>query len=575
MALDDQVTSFPNKGKKVKVPSTKKDKIVVNPKVVDTNINEEKDSTAVMAFGRFNPPTVGHEKLIHKVAQIAKEHGGTAHVIASHSENKPKDPLPQDKKIQYLKKVAPSSVHVSGSSKEAPSFLHAAKKLHEAGHKHLVMVAGSDRVNEYKERLNHYNGKEGHYNFKSIKVVSSGERDPDAEGVEGMSGTKMRAHARAGEMDKFKSGLPKALHSHANEIANHIRSVKEELDLNESFKARFSSNITFEHFNKIYDLVEDYKPSNQGVNSLFKKSSEYNIPLKTIVEVYQRGVEDWVKSMPEDKTAQQWAFARVNSFINGGKALEEDADLFESLKDASDNPCWKGYKPVGTKKKNGKEVPNCVPEERNMDLNREFSRAFQLQEGQADSKPRPGAYEVAIHHGQTDEKLRHYKIKHAESVFHAQNIAGKIAKKDPELKWYKVKVVSKPDLKEDVEQIDEISTSTRMRYVAKAATSTHEPKDNESQSQYLERLHKRMSGIKKALSKVSPASRFQKEAVQIPDNTVRQLKKVTKQLDKSVKTHHKQSELLKKLVNADTPDIKENRNCGCGQTPCKTYGAVK
>jgi len=121
-------------------------------------------------------------------------------------------------------------VHVGGSSKETPSFLHIAKKLHDSGHKHLVMVAGSDRVDEYKEKLNKYNNKEGHYSFKSIKVVSAGSRDPDAEGVEGMSGTKMRAHARAGEMKHFKSGLPKALHPHAQEIANHIRSVKEGLE---------------------------------------------------------------------------------------------------------------------------------------------------------------------------------------------------------------------------------------------------------------------------------------------------------------------------------------------------------
>jgi hypothetical protein len=196
-------------------------------------ITEAPERTAAFAFGRFNPPTVGHEKLITKVKDTAKEHGATAHIVTSHSEGTAKDPVPQKAKIGYLKKVAGKGPKVSGSSKEAPSVLDAATNLHKQGYNHLVMVAGSDRVDEYHKLLHKYNnvpGKHGHYNFKSIKVVSAGQRDPDAEGVEGMSGTKMRAHARAGEMDKFKSGLPTALHPHAEEIANHIKSVKEDFE---------------------------------------------------------------------------------------------------------------------------------------------------------------------------------------------------------------------------------------------------------------------------------------------------------------------------------------------------------
>jgi len=206
----------------------------LNPEIEIKRIEESKDSTAVFAFGRFNPPTIGHEKLIHKVHQVAHEHGGQAHVIASHSQGTAKDPLPQNKKIEYLKKVAPEGVHVSGSNKENPSFLAAAKKLHDSGHKHLVMVAGSDRVKDYEEKLNAYNGREGHYKFKTIKVVSAGSRDPDAEGVEGMSGTKIRSHARAGEHKQFKAGLPKALHPHSKEIADTIRSVSEDVELKEA-----------------------------------------------------------------------------------------------------------------------------------------------------------------------------------------------------------------------------------------------------------------------------------------------------------------------------------------------------
>ena len=196
-------------------------------------ITEDSDKKAAFTFGRFQPFTEAHKQVINKLKSVADEHNATAHIVASHSEGTAKDPLPVKAKVRYLKLVAPEGTKVSNSSKESPSFLHTASKLYNQGNKHIIMVAGSDRVDEYHKLLHKYNnvaGKHGHYNFKSIKVVSAGQRDPDAEGVEGMSGTKMRAHARAGEMKQFKSGLPKALHPHAEEIANHIKAVKEDFE---------------------------------------------------------------------------------------------------------------------------------------------------------------------------------------------------------------------------------------------------------------------------------------------------------------------------------------------------------
>ena len=158
MPLDQLTQKMPQAGKKLnrKLSAGNKDEIIINPKDDQDKafVREEKDSTAVMAFGRFNPPTVGHEKLIHTVHQTAKQHDGSAHVFASHSEGTSNNPLPQKHKLEYLKKVAkPHRVNIHGSSKEEPNFLHAAKKLHDAGHKHLVMVAGSDRVKEYENKL--------------------------------------------------------------------------------------------------------------------------------------------------------------------------------------------------------------------------------------------------------------------------------------------------------------------------------------------------------------------------------------------------------------------------------------
>jgi len=186
---------------------------------------DTKDKTAVLAFGRMNPPTTGHEHLIKKTHEVAKQHGGTAHVVASHKQHKTTDPLPQDKKLGYLRKIAHPDVNVSGSSTGNPGPLHAAAKLHAAGHKHLVYVGGSDQHEGMHKLLTKYNGKKsahGHYNFKSIKSVSAGDRDGKAEGTKGMSSSKIRDHARAGRHTEFKQGLPKALHPDAKEIHGHI-----------------------------------------------------------------------------------------------------------------------------------------------------------------------------------------------------------------------------------------------------------------------------------------------------------------------------------------------------------------
>lgn len=186
---------------------------------------EAQEKTAVFSYGRHQPMTIGHEKLFDKTVETAKKFGSVPHIFTSHSQDAKKNPLSANEKVAAIKHAYPQA-HVASSSKEMPSMLHIAKHLHEQGHKHLVMVAGSDRVKEYEQKLNQYNGThEGAlYNFKSIKVVSAGHRDPDAEGAAGMSGTKLRLHAIAGNKEKFKSGLMlKLSDEHKEKVYNSVR----------------------------------------------------------------------------------------------------------------------------------------------------------------------------------------------------------------------------------------------------------------------------------------------------------------------------------------------------------------
>jgi hypothetical protein len=187
---------------------------------------EEKLKTTVMAFGRMNPPTAGHEKLVNKVKEVADKHNGDHVVVLSHSQDAKKNPLSPEAKVTHARNLFPGT-NVKSSSKEHPTFLHQASELHKSGTQHLVMVAGSDRVKEYREKLNQYNGQtgaHGHFNFKKISVVSAGARDPDAEGVEGMSASKMREHATTGNYGKFKQGLPGGTKEiHAKQLYNDVR----------------------------------------------------------------------------------------------------------------------------------------------------------------------------------------------------------------------------------------------------------------------------------------------------------------------------------------------------------------
>lgn len=207
-------------------------------------LSEERDHSlkpVVMAFGRMNPPTVGHEKLVNKVKEIADQHSAPHHIILSHSQDSKKNPLAVDQKVEHARNAFPNT-NIEAASKSMPTFLHHAKRLSDAGHRHLIMVAGSDRVEEYKRLLNQYNGKPGQHHFDKIEVKSAGQRDPDAEGTEGMSASKMREHATNNNFGEFRRGLPAAMKDH--HAKKLFKDVRNGLGLNENinrglFKAIF------------------------------------------------------------------------------------------------------------------------------------------------------------------------------------------------------------------------------------------------------------------------------------------------------------------------------------------------
>ena len=198
-------------------------------------LREQKENHAVLAFGRMNPITSGHEKLVKTVKDVANKVGGSHHIVLSHSQDSQKNPLSGAQKLKHAERAF-SDTNFSVSSKEHPTFLQHAAKLHKQGVTHLHMIAGSDRVPEYQKKLKQYNGTgEGKlFNFKKIVVHSAGDRDPDAEGVSGMSASKMREHAKNNKFTEFKKGVPSSMsHEHAKQMYNDVRkgmNLKEDLD---------------------------------------------------------------------------------------------------------------------------------------------------------------------------------------------------------------------------------------------------------------------------------------------------------------------------------------------------------
>ena len=168
-------------------------------------LREDDRATAVFAFGRFNPPTIGHQKLLDKVIAMTKQVNGKGYIFLSHKQNNKTDPLTFREKQDYLKMFYPN---IEIGNANANTIIKALQVIQAQGRTRIVMVAGSDRVAEFQKLLNQYNGKpdkQGNdlYKFDSIDVVSAGERDPDQEGAAGASASKARDLANKGQEQEF------------------------------------------------------------------------------------------------------------------------------------------------------------------------------------------------------------------------------------------------------------------------------------------------------------------------------------------------------------------------------------
>jgi hypothetical protein len=167
---------------------------------------EKTKGTLTIAFGRFNPPHLGHLQLMDTAAASAEQEGSDYMIVPSRSQDKKKNPLDPDTKVSLMRSMFPQHSERIMNDASTRTIFDVLKKAHNDGYTNVRIVGGADRVNEFNKLANNYNGNL--YAFDNIDVVSAGDRDPDSEGVEGLSASRMRLAAAEGDFKTFRLGMP-------------------------------------------------------------------------------------------------------------------------------------------------------------------------------------------------------------------------------------------------------------------------------------------------------------------------------------------------------------------------------
>lgn len=255
----------------------------------------EENSTAHFTFGRMNPPTSGHEKLLDKLAQVAGKQ--PYYVFLSQTQDKKKNPLDYSAKVKHVRKMFPRHARRVLINKQIVTPFNAASWIYDQGFKQLVMVVGSDRVREFTALLEKYNGvkgRHGFYNFKSINVVSAGARDPDAEGVEGMSASKLRSFASDNDFSQFSQGLGGLSTKDAKKLFVDVRKgmgLKEE--------SMFKRHVELEPVSETREKFVKGELFEVGDQVIVKESDEVGV-------ISHLGSNYVIVQLSEDKVVRKW-----------------------------------------------------------------------------------------------------------------------------------------------------------------------------------------------------------------------------------------------------------------------------
>ena len=240
---------------------------------------EKTKGTLTVAFGRFNPPTTGHEKLLNTVATSSDD--GDYVIIPSRSQDKKKNPLDPDMKVSVMKQMFPQHSEKIVNDPGNRTIFDILKRAHNDGYAGVRIVGGADRQKEFDKLVNNYNGKM--YQFDNIEVRSAGDRDPDGDGIEGMSASKQRKAAAENDFDGFLRGVPTAMNKKAaRELFDNVRksmNIKEGWNLWE-IAPKFDWKNLRENYvsKKIFNIGETVQNINTGlIGRIIRRGASYLI----------------------------------------------------------------------------------------------------------------------------------------------------------------------------------------------------------------------------------------------------------------------------------------------------------
>ena len=240
---------------------------------------EKTKGTLTVAFGRFNPPTTGHEKLLNTVASSSDD--GDYVIIPSRSQDKKKNPLDPDMKVSVMKQMFPQHSEKIINDPGNKTIFDILKRAHNDGYAGIRIVGGADRQKEFDKLVNNYNGKM--YQFDNIEVRSAGDRDPDSDSVEGMSASKQRKAAAENDFDNFLKGVPTAMNKKAaRELFDNVRksmNIKEGWNLWEIAPKFDWKNLRENYLNKkVFNIGETVQNINTGlIGRIIRRGTSYLI----------------------------------------------------------------------------------------------------------------------------------------------------------------------------------------------------------------------------------------------------------------------------------------------------------
>jgi nicotinic acid mononucleotide adenylyltransferase len=232
----------------------------------------DKANTLVFAFGRFNPPTIGHAKLMSRVITEARKNNANHIVYASASTDRRSNPLDVNTKVKFMKKMFPQN-NIKAAGGNQRTFIEILKFFNRM-YGNIVMIAGSDRINEFQKLSDKYNGKD--YNYKSIKLVSSGERDPDAEGVTGMSASKMREMAKRDDYNSFKKGVVRLSDTDTRALFSAVKKGMGIAERYESFTNFLNNDLREDyHQERIFNVGDMVEHMDGSKGMIVRRGSNY------------------------------------------------------------------------------------------------------------------------------------------------------------------------------------------------------------------------------------------------------------------------------------------------------------